>query len=276
MTGVTIIDNWAGNFGGGISSAGPLTLINSTVSNNTAASTRGGGIQNTARLTVINSTITNNDAALGGGGIYRASGTVILVNSIIAGNTGPDGPDCGGSPTSLGYNLIGNATDCGYVATIGDQVGTTDNPVDPLLGPLQNNGGETVTYALLFGSPTIDAIPVDACNDELGNPVTEDQRGVVRPQGPECDIGSYEAESTDFPVSFVAPMSGAEEVLPVRTRAQGLARFRLDDTETQLQFAVLVGSIEGVTAAHIHCAPFGEIGAVGVTLFEGGPVDIEL
>ena len=254
MTGVTIIDNWAGNFGGGISSAGPLTLINSTVSNNTAASTRGGGIQNTARLTVINSTITNNDAALGGGGIYRASGTVILVNSIIAGNTGPDGPDCGGSPTSLGYNLIGNATDCGYVATIGDQVGTTDNPVDPLLGPLQNNGGETV-HALLFGSPTIDAIPVDACNDELGNPVTGPARCRASTGGVRYWV---ETESTDFPVSFVAPMSGAEEVLPVRTRAQGLARFRLD-TETQLQFAWC--SIEGVTAAHIHCAPFGEIGA---------------
>ena len=275
LTGVTIINNWAGNFGGGIGNSGPMTLINSTVSNNTAASTRGGGIQNTARLTVINSTITDNDAALGGGGIYRASGTVLLLNSIIAGNTGPEGPDCGGSPTSLGHNLIGDATDCGYVATIGDQVGTADNPVDPLLGPLQNNGGETETYALLFGSSAIDAIPVDACNDELGNPVTEDQRGVARPQGAECDIGSYEAESAAFPNTFMSPMTGAEEVPPVRTRAKGLARFKLDDTETQLQFGVLVGSIEGVTAAHIHCAPLGETGAVGVTLYEGGPVDIE-
>jgi hypothetical protein len=58
---------------------------------------------------------------------------------------------------------------------------------DPLLGPLQNNGGPTLTHALLAGSPAIDAVPLADCSG-----VTDDQRGVLRPQGPACDIGAFE------------------------------------------------------------------------------------
>jgi hypothetical protein len=57
--------------------------------------------------------------------------------------------------------------------------------VNPLLGPLGDNGGPTRTHALGAGSPAIDAAG-DAC------PAT-DQRGVARPLGARCDIGSYEA-----------------------------------------------------------------------------------
>ena len=58
---------------------------------------------------------------------------------------------------------------------------------DPLLGPLQDNGGPTQTHALLAGSPAIDAALLANC------PAT-DQRGVSRPQGPGCDIGAFELE----------------------------------------------------------------------------------
>ena len=60
--------------------------------------------------------------------------------------------------------------------------------LDPLLGPLQDNGGPTFTHALLPGSPAIDHIPAENCE------VTTDQRGVARPQGAACDIGAYELE----------------------------------------------------------------------------------
>jgi hypothetical protein len=71
---------------------------------------------------------------------------------------------------------------------------------NPLLGPLQDNGGPTFTQALLPDSPAIDAVPVADCTyDDDGNPatpevpLTSDQRGVARPQGSACDIGAYEA-----------------------------------------------------------------------------------
>ena len=63
-------------------------------------------------------------------------------------------------------------------------IGGADAPIDPRLGPLQDNGGPTPTHALLLGSPAIDAS--SAC------PAT-DQRGVTRPQGAGCDIGAFEA-----------------------------------------------------------------------------------
>ena len=57
--------------------------------------------------------------------------------------------------------------------------------VDPLLGPLANNGGDTQTFSLLPGSPALDAGNNATC-------LATDQRGVARPQGPACDIGAYE------------------------------------------------------------------------------------
>ena len=73
---------------------------------------------------------------------------------------------------------------------------------------------------------------------------------------------------------FNARLSGDEVPSAVETPAKGIFRARLDETGTQLQYQVLVGRIRGVTAAHIHCAPLGENGAAGVTLYDGDPVDI--
>ena len=191
----TVSGNTA-EFGGGIYSAGgSLILANSTASGN--AADFGGGIYNFGgTVTLTNSTVSGNTVTDGGngGGIDNFSGTIELVNTIIAENTAAGGPDCLGSLTSLGYNLIGDDTDCGYTAATGDLLN-----VGPLLGPLQDNGGPTFTHALLAGSPAIDAIPVADCNDINGVPVTTDQRGVARPQGSDCDIGSFELEPPPDP-----------------------------------------------------------------------------
>jgi hypothetical protein len=115
-------------------------------------------------------------------------GTFTIKNSIVAGNwAAASGPDCKawGSISSAGYNLIGNNSDCSFSTTTGDIVGTSVNPVNPKLAPLQDNGGSTFTDALISGSPAIDA----------GNPATclsTDQRGVARPVGGKCDMGAYE------------------------------------------------------------------------------------
>jgi len=90
-------------------------------------------------------------------------------------------------------------------------VGTVNNPIDPLLGPLQVNGGPTETHALLSGSPAIDHIPVLDCTDTGGTPITTDQRGVARPQGSSCDIGAYEFEPPPYQppdCSNTAPSTG--------------------------------------------------------------------
>ena len=82
--------------------------------------------------------------------------------------------------TSQGHNLDSDNT-CN-LSSVGDLPNT-----DPLLGPLQDNGGPTETHALLPESPAIDAGDNAAC------PST-DQRGIIRPQGSACDIGAFELE----------------------------------------------------------------------------------
>ena len=94
-------------------------------------------------------------------------------------------PDCRGTLTSLGHNLIGDDTGCGFAPVTGDLVNSV-----PLLGLLRDNGGPTFTHALLPGSPAIDA------GDDARCPST-DQRGVPRPQGAACDIGAYERGPSD-------------------------------------------------------------------------------
>jgi hypothetical protein len=177
--------------GGGITNVNVITLINSTVSGNTtpgyAADNRGGGLYNWGTLTLTHSTVSGNAAGDIGG--LGNQGSLILTHSIVAGN--PRGGDCGhvlsAQVTSRGYNLDGDGS-CRLTAS-------TDLPgVDPLLAPLQKNGGPTLTHALLPGSPAIDAIPwgTDGC----GTTGYSDQRWQARPQpaGGACDIGAYEVK----------------------------------------------------------------------------------
>ncbi|MBK8902331.1 MAG: PQQ-dependent sugar dehydrogenase [Anaerolineaceae bacterium] len=74
---------------------------------------------------------------------------------------------------------------------------------------------------------------------------------------------------------FRADLTGAEEVPPVDTDAEGIATFQTNAAETAVRYELRVRNIEDVLAAHIHCAPVGENGPVGVTLFSGGPVTVQ-
>jgi hypothetical protein len=71
--------------------------------------------------------------------------------------------------------------------------------------------------------------------------------------------------------NFRTHLSGDNEVPPVDTDAQGQAKFQLDNSGDELSYTLIVANIENVVAAHIHCAPAGRNGPVGVTLFSGGP-----
>jgi CSLREA domain-containing protein len=192
--GTTLISSTVSdNSGGGIFNfEGRLNLTNSTVSRN-SASGDGGGILisgTTSRTRLRNTTVARNSATQGGGGI-RTTGPLILTNSLVARNTAPQGPDVlksGGltAPVTARFSLLGIGKGSSVSDGVnGNQVGSLSNPLDPLLGPLAANGGLTRTHALLLGSPAIDAASTPDC------PPT-DQRGVLRPQGAACDIGSYE------------------------------------------------------------------------------------
>jgi hypothetical protein len=180
--------------GGGIRNTGTLIVTNSTISGNSATGTGlltgyavGGGIHDTGTLTITSSTISGNSArgrfGANGGGIY-SGGTVTTKNMILAGNAALSSPDIAGVLNSQGHNLIGDGTGgSGYDPT--DLLN-----VDPLLGPLQDNGGPTFTEALLPNSPAIDA------GDPTDAPMW-DQRGPGFPRvvNGRIDIGAYEHQA---------------------------------------------------------------------------------
>ena len=210
----TLSINLSNKSGGALVLAGgPVTLTNVTVSDN-AASASGGGIYvanlsaappvvELNNVTISNNTADDDNTRDGdGGGIFLAGGAVDVQNSIIAGNFDTPqnvgsmiAPDCQGAFSSSGFNLIGRNDKCnGFInGSNGNKVGTALNPINPLLGPLVNNGGSTATQALLPGSPARDAGNPAAPGSGGNACAATDQRGVLRPIGPRCDMGAFEA-----------------------------------------------------------------------------------
>ena len=212
----TISGNSADSGGGIASSYWSVTVVDSTISGNSAGS--GGGISNyTGTLEITNSTISSNSASFDGGGIY-SEGSVLygasleIANSTISGNSagsggsiyndqqsaleiyntllnaGASGEDIfnnGGMVTSDGYN-VSSDDGGGFLTGPGDQIN-----IDPLLGPLQDNGGPTLTHLPLPGSPVI-----DAGDPNFTLPPDRDQRGpcFYRVWGRRIDVGSVEAQ----------------------------------------------------------------------------------
>jgi len=201
LTSCTIVLNTTGNGGGGGSGSSFVGLNNIADGGGGGA---GGGIFNlvTNSITLRNTLIGLN--AVGSGG---QAGTTVYVSTL------PDSPtnefgmvglngfgsDVFGTFTSGGFNLVG-VLDEGAATISGgnaDLIGGTLSPIDPLIGPLQANGGPTPTHALLPGSPAIDQ----------GNSfkIHKDQRGVRRPfndssianstGGDGTDIGAFEVSS---------------------------------------------------------------------------------
>jgi predicted outer membrane repeat protein len=203
ITNSTISGNVAGftqpgeiGAGGGVSNFGTLMIINSTISGNHAHGStfkgggEGGGIYNGGSADIGNSTFSGNQADVHGGSIY---GTFDVGNSILN----------GGSPENIyttvfshGYNVCSDDGG-GFLNGPGDQVN-----IDPLLGPLQNNGGPTFTHELLKGSPAI-----DGGDPNFTPPPYYDQRGPVfwRVRNGRIDIGSFEAQVGTTPSPTPTP-----------------------------------------------------------------------
>jgi len=224
----TISNNTTSADGGGLFSGGSITVGSSTISNN-VASGEGGGLYYGAAATVFSSTIALNNAAGNGGGIGNTvNGAIRLFSSTIAGNStsatggGISGggvslisvivanntatvtsPDSSGTFASESHNLIGNGSGTSFVNGVNnDIVGTTSNPIDPMLGGLVDNGGPTSTMAL---GPTSLAINNGA------NPLALqfDQRGAPRSVGGQPDIGAFEVFVPHLAVTLAGTGSGS-------------------------------------------------------------------
>ncbi|MBI4770349.1 MAG: right-handed parallel beta-helix repeat-containing protein [Chloroflexi bacterium] len=218
----TASDNSARKSGGAAYAVHSTVVVrNSTLSGNQATENGGALYNYGSTITVESSTITGNAASAGGGmagGQYQTAapasstpvpgavrphmgtpaGANMLRGSILAGNSASNsGPDCSDTLDSGGYNLVGNKSGCNFRAAAGDQVGTAQNPIDPRLSPLQDNGGPTFTHALLPGSPAID-------RGDPANCPSADQRGYPRPVDGDgdgeaiCDVGAYESGSAPW------------------------------------------------------------------------------
>jgi len=189
--------NLGGGGGGGLDNRTSATLENITISGNTAPA--GGGIFNDGNLFVLNSTFLENTAAdLSGtkGGNIENADTVRIKNSIVANSLA--GPNCAGSkPIVSEGNNIESADTCSFHDPSDLPPGT-----DPMVGPLADNGGPTLTHALMANSPAIDA------GDDIDCP-QRDQRRSYRPsdgngdQFKVCDIGTYEYDGI-FPSLYLA------------------------------------------------------------------------
>jgi len=206
--------------GGAIFSTGTLVTVNSTLSGNKAIGEKtaigsarsglwggrilfgdgysygyGGAIFTTSEVWMSNCTLVDNTASKGSA-IYRLgalpfknklvinpSGAITIKNTLIADNS--FGGNCDASIISEGYNIDSDGT-CGLQAA-GDLTG-----INPKLETLKDNGGATLTHALLPGSPAIDSGNPAGCTDHKGKAILTDQRGRIRPWGDQCDIGAFE------------------------------------------------------------------------------------
>ena len=200
-------------FGGGVYNGGTLKIINSTISGNTA--NEGAGVYNPVKLTIINSTFSDNASQIAGA-VFN-TGTLVITNSTITNNTSMflaggvvnlNNFQIGNTILNEGHasaNIYNNSTgvvmSLGYNLSSDDASGILTGPGDrvrtnPMLGPLQNNGGHTLTHALLPGSRAI-----DAGNPNFKPPPFFDQRGpgFHRVVNGRIDIGSFEVQATPTP-----------------------------------------------------------------------------
>src|ERR1700730_14736243 len=176
---------------------GSLSVVNSTFTGNTAASF-GNAIKNFSTAFVTSSTLSDNPSSTGDGSI-SSTGTFTLQNSIVADGT-PNNCSAAGPITDGGHNISWPDTSCPGLN------------VDPNLGPLANNGGPTQTLALPAGSPAVDGVPATGASC-----FPTDQRGVTRPQGPNCDVGAFELQVAPTPTPVPPSPTGAPVPGPPQT-----------------------------------------------------------
>jgi hypothetical protein len=215
VTSSTVSGNHTVGRGGGLYNGGTMMLLDTTVSGNTAEEEAGGIFNSYGTLTLTNSSVSGNKIVnsetpwredetlvnLRGvmtlvnstvsGMIYAEGGpsqdvvaVVVSAATLIRGSCSATEPDFGPVEwVSDGYNIESPGNTCGFDQPT-DQVNVSAD--DLKLGQLADNGGPTMTHALLPGSVAIDVIPADMCE------VDKDQRG--EPRDSMCDVGAFEVQ----------------------------------------------------------------------------------
>jgi hypothetical protein len=236
----TVSDNHAVGDGGGVRIQSILfdavvLFRQCTISGNDAAGS-GGGMRATVnldgRLDLVHSTIARNTAAVQGGGL-SASGSsstsspssTRVQSTIIADNSAPVGRDLAlatGTPLVVTYSLIGDNAGSPLIEAPGGSPDASGNliggpvggGIDPLLGPLADNGGPTLTHALLSNSPALNAGDPLVVAGQNGIPVY-DQRGLpfTRISGGRIDIGAFESQPASGDFNFDGSVDAADYVL---------------------------------------------------------------
>lgn len=195
----SIFANVANN-GGGLLTINQLTLVSSTVSYN-KADRDGGGLFNFGNSFLYSSTLVGNYADFNGqtggkgGGILADTTSghrLVAVNTLIASNTLRSLPiysDCSGTLEAYGFNRLSDISGCTFTGNGGAAIGFVTRAS---VGPLADNGGPTLTNALLTGSQAIDSTTAQGCIDDTLALLATDQRGAARIAGLRCDVGAYE------------------------------------------------------------------------------------
>jgi hypothetical protein len=213
----------------------PVLIANSTITGNTSTDGGGGvavyGFLGSFSVSLYQTTITDNTAGGPGGGVLLAGeGTAHIGGSILSDNTstaeaepvsvgaddnGPGGSDVtalAAGPSDLFTEIPDQATGNNNIVGALEaptELSGTDNQlgVDPLLGPLTDNGGPTRTRALLPGSPAIDAGP-DPVASFLGNEFDQRGPGFLRVVFGRVDVGAYEVQAPVEPIVLEPTFTG--------------------------------------------------------------------
>ena len=273
----TFSNNITEGYGGGLGvfHGGQATVEDSTFSGNLSGV--GGGIAvlsgGPSNLDLISSTVANNTAGppLAGGGLYvQVTTTATVRDTIVAANSGGD--VYGAVDPSSGFNLIGDGTSLTGLTngTNGNQVGTTAQPINPKLGPLQNNGGPVQTLALLPGSPALDrgapSTVLDAMTstDECGTPRVVAQSFIVPPSGGDGrDIGAYELPAQTVPT--VLTVNTLAE--PAATQSPALLTLRqaVEAADGLVTMSSLPAAQVSLGSAYLYEIQFSVAGTIALT-----------
>ena len=257
--------------GGGIYNyAGTLTITGSTISANSASADGGGIFNDSGAVTVVSSTFGGNSASENnGGGVYNNSGTIILSSSTLSGNFG-DGIFNGSGTVTVSSSVVaGNTT--GTDPEISGSYAASDSLIggNPLLAPLGNYGGPTQTMAPLSDSPALSAGDPNAV-DPNGNPITTDQRGFARPHGTGAtpDIGAFQTQGsavTHFTVSAPTTSTAGTSVSFTVT-----ARDDFNDAITSYSGTVHFSSSDGQAGLPGNATLTNGVGTFTATLITAG------
>jgi len=188
-------------------------------------------------------------------------GQVTLTASILAANDPAGVSDCSGAVSSGGYNVIGSTTGCTYSAAGTDLTGTGVAPLDAGLSALAFHDGITKTMGLAPDSPAIDLVPTAS-----GGCPSDDQRGVPRPQGTNCEAGSLEVASTSLTI-------GAPKTVTAGTKAK--IRGQLSSAAASCEDAQVLNLVKGTTVLKSQATSAGGAYAFTLRIKKGTTIHVE-